>query len=125
MNYWKDRAYDSEYSLSRKIRYLEEQIKKLENQPMKTEEYLWTVVAEECAEVTQRITKILRFGIDEIGPKNIVNNKEMFEQEFNDLLAVVEMIYGGIIPTNSALQEQKKQKVKKYMEYSRELGLLE
>jgi hypothetical protein len=48
--------------------------------------------AEECAEVTQRITKALRFGLDEVHPGQPLTNAQRIAGELGDLQAVVNML---------------------------------
>lgn len=95
---------------------------------MNKQEYLLTCLAEECAEVAQRCSKALRFGLDEAQPGN-QDNRARLTFELIDLVAVVEMCAEeGILKpeVNSSEQmfEDKKAKVKKYMEYSRKQGCL-
>ena len=55
-------------------------------------EHLFCIAGEEGVEVSQRVSKILRFGRGEIQPGQDLNNTERFVQEFNDLVAVMEML---------------------------------
>jgi len=49
---------------------------------------LLTLLSEECAEVIQRVTKALRFGLDEVQPGQHLTNAERILQEFADVQAV-------------------------------------
>lgn len=104
---------------------------------MTERQYLLTKLIEECAEVQQRATKALTFGMYEAqvqGPsKNQseeakLNNNERLAQEFTDLIAVSEMLNEYLaMPLTVSDREGKKlkkAKIKKYMEYSRSLGTL-
>jgi NTP pyrophosphatase (non-canonical NTP hydrolase) len=48
------------------------------------------IAQEECAEVTQAISKVFRFGID--GEHNGATNRERLEEEVGDLLCMIEMM---------------------------------
>lgn len=100
-------------------------------------QYLLVKLIEECAEVQQRATKALTFGMYESqsagpslndSPEAKLNNNERLAQEFDDLIAVSEMLNEHInVPlstTNTRAKELKKEKIKKYMEYSRKVGTL-
>ena len=92
---------------------------------MTDEQYLLTLLAEECAEVSQRATKAIRFGLED--PKGaqpgFPSNKERLLEEINDLLVVVEMLFGkNYVDENQ--QNNKKEKIQKYTQLSKELGQL-
>ena len=100
-------------------------------------QYLLVKLIEECAEVQQRATKALTFGIYETqaqGPslnrsaEANLNNNERLAQEFTDLVAVSEMLNEHIaMPlsvSDTRAKDLKKEKIKKYMEYSRSLRTL-
>ena len=57
------------------------------------------ITQEECAEVTQAISKIFRFGLNERWPEPIApTNKERLEEEAGDLLCMIDiMVENGII----------------------------
>lgn len=59
---------------------------------MKSErqEEIMLICQEECAEVTQAISKVFRFGID--GEHNGATNRERLEEEVGDLLCMIEMM---------------------------------
>ena len=48
------------------------------------------IAQEECAEVTQAISKVFRFGID--GEHLGSTNRERLEEEIGDLLCMIEML---------------------------------
>lgn len=94
---------------------------------MNRTEHLFTITTEECAEVSQRVSKILRFGIHEIQPGKDRNNVERFLDEYADLQAVIEMLEAdGVlkVPDLTERKEKKKVKVEKFLEYSRGEGTL-
>lgn len=57
----------------------------------KTKEIL-LILQEECAEVTQAISKCFRFGADQMKPGKERTNISMLEEEIGDLLAMVELL---------------------------------
>jgi hypothetical protein len=96
---------------------------------MKRIEYLLAKVSEESHEVGQRAIKSLVFGTREIQPSQPLDNMERLLVEFNDLLAVMEMLQDcGAFKTNiidAKMIRQKKSKLEKYMKYSQKLGILD
>ena len=59
------------------------------------------ITQEECAEVTQAISKVFRFGFDDCWPRGedwVPTNKERLEEEVGDLLCMIDiMVEHGII----------------------------
>jgi len=51
---------------------------------------LLTILVEECAEVQQRATKAMRFGIDERQPGQDLTNSERLAAEIGDLLEMID-----------------------------------
>ena len=88
---------------------------------MNREEHLLTIVGEECSEVHQRCSKAARFGMNEVQKDQPHDNKERILQEFNDLVAAVEMLYGqsidGLIDDREV--EVKKRKIERYLNYAK------
>lgn len=83
---------------------------------------------EECNEIAQRASKALRFGVDEIQPEQGLTNAERLIYEFNDLVAVMEMLHTeGHIPNIYDMQAMrlKKAKVDKFLTYSEECGTID
>ena len=95
---------------------------------MTREEHLLTIVAEECAEVAQRATKGLRFGLtDPAGTQEgELSNKERLLQEYGDLIAVMRMLFpeefSHITPTEYQLK--KVERIEKYLILSKQIGKL-
>ncbi len=90
-------------------------------------EYLLIKLIEECAEVIQRATKALTFGLTEVQPGHAQDNSIRLTYEFGDLQAVWEMLNErGVVrePTINMLA-LKRAKMEKYMQYSRQLGMLD
>lgn len=98
---------------------------------MNTQEYLLTVLAEEAAEIIQAVSKIQRFGLNDVGPARSKTNADQLMHEFYDLQAVMQLLQmNQILPTDppSAVEdmiEYKQSKVTHYMNYSREQGCLD
>jgi NTP pyrophosphatase (non-canonical NTP hydrolase) len=87
---------------------------------MTEQELLLTCLAEECMEVAQRVTKALRFGLEEVQPGQPHNNAERITGELNDLFAVAMMLEGKGLPRFGRVEalDAKKAKVRKYLDYS-------
>ncbi len=97
---------------------------------MTSEENLLLTAMEECSEVSQAISKCLRFGMGgKRRPSSETNEKHVIT-EYYQLMAVMEMLFdNGIIHTISReermeIKEKKKAKVLAYQEKSREAGLI-
>lgn len=105
---------------------------------MTRDEHLLVIFAEECAEVAQRVSKALRFGLTEIEPGQKLTNAQRIVSEMNDLTAVYNMIAGPAVAPNSKFtglfdgkpeewfeaMRIKQQKVSKYLLYSATCGTL-
>jgi NTP pyrophosphatase (non-canonical NTP hydrolase) len=86
-------------------------------------------LGEECNEVAQRVSKYIRFGSDDVQAGHTEDNRERLQYEFTDLLAVFEMacergLLDRFTPTMRPAVDAKKEKVRKYLEYSREHGIV-
>jgi len=82
-------------------------------------EELLTVLQEECAEVTQAVSKCFRFGPDQMKPGKNRTNLNMLEEEIGDLLAMVELLTDldiGVTPEGVAIA--KKNKFEKLKQWS-------
>lgn len=93
---------------------------------MNKQEHLLTILIEECNELAQQASKALRFGIDE--QRDLpTSNRERLNMEYNDLMGVKELLATEceiFLQSNRLMIETKKAKVRKYMQYSKELGVL-
>lgn len=89
-------------------------------------DHVLAVVAEECAEVAQRVTKALRFGLKEVQPGQEYTNAQRIMHELADLLGAVEMLQDDrSIPMVERWRiNEKKVRVLKYLDHSRSLGLV-
>lgn len=94
---------------------------------MTKKEHLLIRLMEECDEVSQRASKALLFTLEEIQPGQELTNAERIVYEFNDLFAIMQLLLKeGAIPhiIDQKALDKKKEKVKKYLEYSKEVGTL-
>lgn len=89
---------------------------------MSIEQYLWVCLGEECAELAQAASKSNRFGLDDVWPGKPTTNRTDIKREFNDLLAVIEMLAdNGILESNIVdedLIKEKKAKISRMMLHS-------
>jgi NTP pyrophosphatase (non-canonical NTP hydrolase) len=79
------------------------------------------ILQEECAEVTQAISKIFRFGMDTQYPQGAPTNKEKLEEEVGDLLAMVDiLIQSGALSDSHVNQcrSAKKSKLKLWSKHN-------
>lgn len=90
-------------------------------------EHLLTILAEECAEVAQRATKAMRFGLSKVQPEQDHTNAQRISMEIDDVYAVIGMLREeGLLPLPSFIhQEGKRAKVEQYLRYSAECGTLQ
>ena len=77
------------------------------------------ILQEECAEVTQAVSKCFRLGQDQMKPNKPMTNIQMLEEELGDLLAMVELITDNNVGiTIEGLDIAKKNKFKKLKKWS-------
>jgi len=77
------------------------------------------ILQEECAEVTQAISKCFRFGPDQLKPGKDRTNINMLEEEIGDLMAMVELLVDCKVGvTNHGIIEAKKKKFEKLKKWS-------
>ena len=50
------------------------------------------ILQEECAEVIQAVSKISRFGLDNVKPGKPKTNREHLEEELGDMLAMIDIL---------------------------------
>ena len=77
------------------------------------------ILQEECAEVTQAISKCFRFGPDQMKPGKDRTNVNMLEEEIGDLYAMVELLVDMKVGvTQNVINKAKKQKFEKLKKWS-------
>lgn len=95
---------------------------------MNRTEYILTCIAEECAEIIKVCSKANRFGLDDMHPKTKRVNYDALIEETNDLLGALELLseegFDMIDIYDESAIDNKKDKIKHYMKYSEEKGLL-
>ena len=68
----------------------------------KSQKEIMLIAQEECAEVTQAISKVFRFGLD--GSHNERTNRERLTEELGDLHCMIELIVeSGLIDRSDLL----------------------
>jgi NTP pyrophosphatase (non-canonical NTP hydrolase) len=80
-----------------------------------SEKQILLICQEECAEVTQAISKVFRFGYD--SEYNGRTNQQRLTEEVGDLLAMIDLMFEASIIDESATNMaaiQKKIKLKKW-----------
>ena len=81
----------------------------------KTKEIL-LIAQEECAEVTQAISKVFRFGFN--GQYNDVTNKAMLEEELGDFVCMICLLLDQEIVSEENVQNAAKAKLNKLKKWS-------
>lgn len=77
------------------------------------------ILQEECAEVTQAVSKCMRFGPDQMKPGKNRTNINMLEEEIGDLFAMVELLTDmNIGVTTEGINEAKRNKFHKLKKWS-------
>ena len=80
-----------------------------------SEKQILLICQEECAEVTQAISKVFRFGYDSV--YNDRSNHQRLTEEVGDLLAMIDLMVESGIVDEASIQmasTQKKIKMKKW-----------
>jgi len=94
---------------------------------MNTQEYLLNCLAEEAAEVIQAISKIQRFGLDSDYADGVSNLEALRKEvaDFNSTIdALVDNGFPDILQYPMQWENQKRTKIDRYMQVSRDMGLL-
>jgi NTP pyrophosphatase (non-canonical NTP hydrolase) len=76
------------------------------------------ILQEECAEVTQAISKCFRFGMTECYPGTNITNRDRLEEEIGDLLAMVALLEQAGVITEAGLHAAFNGKIKKLKKWS-------
>jgi NTP pyrophosphatase (non-canonical NTP hydrolase) len=76
------------------------------------------ITQEECAEVIQEISKIFRFGIDEMHKSGVVH-REKLNQEVGDLLCMIDLLVEQGLLNQQDLDAAKEKKIAKLKIFSK------
>ena len=77
------------------------------------------ILQEECAEVTQAVSKCFRFGPDQLKPGKERTNIDMLQEEIGDLFAMVELLTDlDVGVTVEGIQKAKTKKFDKLKQWS-------
>lgn len=77
------------------------------------------ILQEECAEVTQAVSKCFRFGPDQLKPGKERTNIDMLQEEIGDLFAMVELLTDLDVGVSvDGIQKAKEKKFEKLKQWS-------
>jgi len=76
------------------------------------------ILQEECAEVIQAVSKISRFGLDNLKPGKPKTNREHLEEELGDLLAMIDILHEMDMVSWANLDAAKEAKIEKLKKWS-------
>jgi len=74
------------------------------------------ITQEECAEVSQAISKVFRFGMDD--EYKGITNREHLEEEIGDLMCMIDLLIENGVVSESAVMTAKNEKMNKLMTWS-------
>jgi NTP pyrophosphatase (non-canonical NTP hydrolase) len=74
-------------------------------------EEILLITQEECAEVTQAISKVFRFGMEDTF--NGVSNREHLEEELGDLMCMIDLLIDSGMVSESAVLTARAEKLNK------------
>jgi NTP pyrophosphatase (non-canonical NTP hydrolase) len=74
------------------------------------------ITQEECAEVSQAISKVFRFGMEDSYKGE--TNREHLEEELGDLLCMIDLLITNGVVSESAVMTAKNEKLNKLMTWS-------
>ena len=80
------------------------------------EKEIMLITQEECAEVTQAISKIFRFGL--LSQHNGQSNRERLAEEVGDLMCMIDLMIDNGIVRESAVMTAKHEKLLKLEKWS-------
>lgn len=83
----------------------------------KTKEVM-DILQEECAEVIQAVSKISRFGLDNLKPGKPKTNREHLEEELGDLVAMIGILIEKEVISEASLQRAEIAKIEKLKQWS-------
>jgi NTP pyrophosphatase (non-canonical NTP hydrolase) len=92
---------------------------------MNIKQHLFLLLMEECGEVAQAASKCVRFT-PEHAPAEMPTNFENLVVEFNDLIAIIELLQeeGLHLERIDHLVNEKKERLRKFMQISKDMGTL-
>ena len=76
------------------------------------------ITQEECAEVSQAVSKIFRFGPDQVKFNLDKTNREHLEEEIGDLLCMIDILIEKAFLSDSNVNEARKNKRNKLRQWS-------
>jgi NTP pyrophosphatase (non-canonical NTP hydrolase) len=76
------------------------------------------ITQEECAEVTQAISKCYRFGLDNVKPGKPATNRQHLAEELGDLLAMISLCHDFGIVSFEDIMIAKDNKLTKLRQWS-------
>jgi len=82
------------------------------------EKEVMDILQEECAEVIQAVSKISRFGIDNLKPGKPKTNREHLEEELGDMLAMIDIMLELELVSINNLEAAKQAKIEKLKQWS-------
>ena len=82
------------------------------------EKEVMDILQEECAEVIQAVSKINRFGADNVKPGKPKTNREHLEEELGDMLAMIDIMLEKSVISLEHLEIAKKAKIEKLKTWS-------
>jgi len=86
------------------------------------QEEILLIAQEECAEVTQAISKCFRFGLDNVKPGKPKTNREHLEEEAGDLLCMIQLMIEKGILNETAVHQASLEKRSKLQKWSNIFG---
>ena len=88
-----------------------------DNMDSQTKEVM-DILQEECAEVIQAVSKISRFGLDNVKPGKPKTNREHLEEELGDMIAMICILEKMGVVNQDALEIATRAKIEKLKKWS-------
>lgn len=83
------------------------------------EQEILNITSEECAEIIQAISKINRFGLDNLKPGKPKTNRGHLEEEVGDLMAMIDLLIDSGLIDGDGVQVARLAKHDKLRQWSR------
>jgi NTP pyrophosphatase (non-canonical NTP hydrolase) len=80
------------------------------------------ILQEECAEVSQAVSKCFRFGMTDCYPGTNTSNRDRLEEEIGDLLAMIALLEQAGVITEAGLHTAFNNKIAKLKRWSKIYG---